>query len=642
MKPNVLRLSIMLLGFLALLGLLVAKLADIQIAKHAYYEEIAGNQHGFERPIPAPRGSILDRNHRPLAASLPAYRVSADPGVIEDPEGTVSALAGVMAIDSRRLSRRLAELESRYELIKLAVDVETGLEIQRLGLQGICVEAVGRRVRPLGDVACNITGSLSAYDEPLGGIELTFDQVLRGEPGIRRYLRDALGHPRPCMEAIVKLPVAGSSLVLTIDADLQHIAEVALEAAVAYHEAKGGCVVIVDPASGDVLAIANVSDNANFPVRAIFEPGSSLKICTYAAALDLGRVDSTAVFDTHGGKLKVPGGWISDDHPRDYPLSLREAFAISSNVAASMVASRIGEADFYRYLRAFGFGCKTGLPLKGESRGILREPAEWSRRSLQTLAIGQEIGVTAIQLTMAYAAVANRGVLMEPRLVKAVLDESGKVVKKYPAKTVRRVVRQETADKMVSLLEAVVQEGTGKPAGIDGIRVAGKTGTGQKAANGHYIAGKYYSVFAGIIPDGRTRYVCLVMLDEPSAKGHYGGPVCGPVFKEVMSRFLKNERNLFPGTCAQLATLKGSVRREMPAVVTSSPSCPAGSSVPRPAGLVYPEVLGLTLREAARVLARAGLEWSAAGSGVVVAQRPGAGEAAGERGVCKLILGPAR
>jgi cell division protein FtsI/penicillin-binding protein 2 len=641
MKPGLLRLSAMLLCFFAVLGLLIGKLAKIQIAEHGYYKEIADRQHGFERLIPAERGAVLDRNLRPLAASLPAYRVFADPRVISNPVGVAEALAGVLPVDRRRLAKALADHESHYHLIELAVDVEKGLEIRRLGLEGICVEAVGRRTRPLGEVARNIVGSLSAYEEPLGGIESAFDCELRGEPGIRRYLRDALGTPRPCMEAVVKTPVAGNSVVLTIDADVQHIAETALEAAVDLHCANGGCVVIVEPTSGEILAMASISDNGNFPVRAVFEPGSSMKICTYGAALDLGRVDSNAVFDTNGGKLQVRGGWIKDDHPRDYPLRLREAFAISSNVAASMIARRVGEADFYRYLRAFGFGSKTGLPLEGESNGILRELDEWSGRSLETLGIGQEIGVTAIQMTMAYAAVANGGVLMEPRLVKAILDESGRAIRRYPAKTVRRVIRQETADQMISLLESVVEEGTGTPAGIDGIRVAGKTGTGQKAAHGRYIAGKYYSVFAGIIPDGKPGYVCLVMLDEPSVKGHYGGPVCGPVFKEIMCALLRKQKTLFPEGCARLAALGSTSRESVPAIVSSS-SPGLGAGTPLPDGRVCPDVTGLTLREAARVLACAGLEWSASGTGMVVGQAPGAGEAVVDRGVCRLILDPGR
>lgn len=254
----------------------------------------------------------------------------------------------------------------------------------------------------------------------------------------------------------------------------------------------------------------------------------------------------------------------------------------------------------------------------------MREPEQWSRRSLETLAIGQEIGVNAVQSAMAYATIANGGVLMSPRLVKAVFDETGRIIKRYPAKTVRRVIRRETADEIISLLESVVQEGTGTPARIDGVRVAGKTGTGQKAANGRYVAGKYYSVFAGLIPADRPRYVCLVMIDEPTGRTHYGGPVCGPVFREIMCTLFRKDKSLLPEGCAHLTARSGTLRQAMPAVVSSSPSgVPTGAI--RSGTRVYPAVTGLTLREAARVLARAGLEWDASGTGVVVGQRPGAG-----------------
>jgi len=641
MRPGLIRLSILLICFIAFLGLLIGQLAKIQLVEHNQYRQRAAEQHVFTRPIPARRGSVLDRSRRPLAATVPACLVFGDPHLIEDAHGTAKALAEVINSDKRQLASKFSDRNSRYQAIDLALDVDKGREIERLGLTGICVEPSGRRVRPLGDVACNLVGCLSAYEDALSGIELSFDDELRGEPGIRRYLRDALGTARPCIEAVVKKPVPGNSVVLTIDADLQLIVERALKAAVDMHGADGGCIVVVDPVSGDILAMASVPEMGNFPVRAVFEPGSSLKICTFAAALDLGRVDTTTVFDTEGGRLKVPGGWIRDDHPKDYPLTLIEAFAFSSNVASSLIGRRIGSDDFYRYLRAFGFGSKTGLCLEGESRGILREPEGWSRRSLETLAIGQEIGVTAIQLSMAYATVANGGILMEPRLVKAIEDEAGRIVKRYPAKTVRRVIRRETSEQMMRLLESVVQEGTGIPAAIDGIRVAGKTGTGQKAEHGRYIAGKYYSVFAGVVPADRPEYVCLVMLDEPSGKSHYGGPVCGPVFKQIVSSLMKKDKRLLPDDCPHLAVRSATVRRTTPAVVSSSPSGLRSGSA-GPDSRVCPSVRGLTLREAARILVRAGLEWTASGSGIVVAQQPGPGEQVTDLDFCKLRLSPAR
>jgi cell division protein FtsI (penicillin-binding protein 3) len=238
-------------------------------------------------------------------------------------------------------------------------------DLKSLNLTGVFFEESGRRVRPLGPVGQNVVGCLSDDDRALGGIELFFDAELRGEVGLRRYLRDALGNPRPCVGSIIDEPVSGHSVVLTLDSDLQVIAEEALRAAIDEHGAKGGCVVVVDPSNGDVLALASHPMGQNFPVRAVFEPGSSLKICTYAAAIDLGRVDSTDKFDTNHGVLQVAGGCINDDHKYDI-LTLTEAFALSSNVAAAMIARRIGAWNLYRYLVAFGFGNKTGICLEGE------------------------------------------------------------------------------------------------------------------------------------------------------------------------------------------------------------------------------------------------------------------------------------
>jgi cell division protein FtsI/penicillin-binding protein 2 len=637
MRPGVAKLFFLLFCFLAFVGLLVGNLFKVQIIKHQHYKHIAEDQHGFIREIPAQRGAILDRSLKPLATTLPVYHVFADPCIIDDPRSTAHALAQLLPSSTDALARKLRRKDSRYELIELAVDVERGMELKRLGLRGVCVEPAGKRVRPLGALAVNIVGCLSAYEEALSGIELIFDEDLRGVPGLRRYLRDALGNPRPCVEAVIRSPVAGNSVVLTIDADLQRIAERALEQAVRKHLANGGCVIVVDPVCGDILAMASMPTGQNFPVRSVFEPGSALKICTLAAALDLGIVDTTDVFDTNGGKLKIPGGWIRDDHPVDHPVCLREGFAISSNVMASSIAKLIGRNDFYRYLRAFGLGAWTDLPLEGESRGILREPDDWSRRSLETLGIGQEIGVTAIQLTMAYSVIANGGRLVRPRLVKAIIDGSGKVIERYPAKAVRRVIRKETATKMISLLETAVQEGTGAPACIEGIRVAGKTGTGQKAERGRYVAGKYYSVFAGLVPADDPRYVCLVVMDEPSAEAHYGGPVCGPVFRQVMEAFLRRKKTLLPENCLRLTERGGNAAGPVSAVASSAPAnlCdPCGASPERR----YPSVLGLTLKEATQVLERAGVKWRASGTGVVVDQRPQPGAPLGECGVCILTL----
>jgi cell division protein FtsI/penicillin-binding protein 2 len=551
-RPGEKKLLIILFGFLVFVAILTARLFDIQIIKHETYHRTALDQHIAVRSVPGKRGTIYDRNLRPLAMTLPTYTVFVDPMVISKPREVAATLAKVTGISRRSLLARLADRDSRFKIVTRTLGIEPAMELKSMSMTGVYVEPSGRRVRPLGDAGANVTGMMSDDDRPLGGIELTFDGVLRGEPGLRRYLRDARGTARPCIEAVVKQPVDGRSLILTLDADLQEIAEQALDRAVRRNRARGGCLVLVEPNTGDIVALASNPRSPDFAVRTVFEPGSALKICTFAAALELDKTDTSDVFVVEDGRIRVAGGFIRDDHPRKIMTTV-DAFKHSSNVVAAMLARRIGQKEFYRYLRIFGFGMKTGVELEGESGGILREPVDWCRRSLETLAIGQEIGITAIQLTMAYACIANRGVLMRPRLVKAIFDDGGEIEKRYPPKVVRRVVTESTAAQMMRLLEAVVEGGTGLAAGIDGICIGGKTGTGQKAECGTYAKGKYYSVFAGVVPLRSPRYTCVVVMDEPDGDWHYGGMICGPVFRDVVESILKREKDLVPAGCLRFA-----------------------------------------------------------------------------------------
>jgi cell division protein FtsI/penicillin-binding protein 2 len=630
-KPGEIKLLAVFVGVLVFMGLVTARLVDIQIVKHDYYAGLAERQQGDVREMPARRGTIYDRHLRPLAMTLPAYLVFADPQAIEEPVATADLLSRHVPMDRRSLIRRLSDKGSRFRIIERTLDLEQGLVLEDRDIDGIYCVPSGQRVNPLGDLARNVIGLVSQADSALGGIELACDEVLRGTAGKRRFFRDARGNTRPCLGQILRKPVDGRSVVLTIDADLQEAAERALDHTVEENRARGGCVVVVEPRTGDILALASSPRHYDFAVRVVFEPGSALKICTFAAGLDLGRVDTSTVFDTNEGMLQVPGGVIRDDHPHDV-VDLIEAFKYSSNVASALIARMVGSPEFYRYLRAFGFGSRTGVPLEGESAGILRDPDRWSRRSLETLAFGQEIGVTAVQLGMAFAAVANGGNLMRPRLVKAVIDAEGVVKKRTPAQTIRRVMDERTATLLVRLLEAVVQGGTGIQAGIPGIRVAGKTGTGQKAEGGRYVAGKHVPVFAGFVPSDQPRYVCVVVVDEPDAPSHYGGVVCGPVFKEVMESALKRDRRVVPDNCLRPAVAIRSRPRVLGVTASSEP-------VAAPPGLnTCPSVLGMTLREAAGVLGRANIRWNALGSGVVVGQDPPARAPLGADRVCTLRL----
>ena len=631
MKPSEKKIIVLFVGFIILLAAIVGRLVDLQIFDHAKYVQMAEDQQVFLSSIPAKRGTVYDRNLRPMTMTLPAYQVFADPEMIADPKSTASQLAQLNLGDRRALYAKLTK-DKRFVWIHRALDVETTLRLEDLDLEGLHVAPSGKRTRPLGDLALNVLGHVSIDDSALGGVEEALDAELRGTNGVRRFFRDALGKQRPCVEAIVSTPVSGNSAVLTLDAELQEVAEMELDLAVDSHKAKGGCIVIVDPATGDVLALASSPREWNFAVRQVFEPGSSFKLCTFATALDLGKVDTLTVMDTYGGCLPVAGGRpIKDDHPGGV-MDLREGVRRSSNVFAALTARRIGKREFFKYMHLFGFGLKTGICLEGESRGLLKPPEQWSGRSLETMGMGQEIGVTAIQLAMAYAAVANGGLLYKPRVVKAIVDDCGNVKKAFEPRVVRTVVKKETSHLMAGLLERVVNCGTGTQAKIKGVDIAGKTGTGQKAVNGIYVDGKYCSVFAGYLPADAPTMVCVVVIDEPTVGGYYGGTVCAPVFKKVMEYALVRDKTILPAQCYDLA----SRAKKQPAAVPVA--VPRDDGI-RPDQRVYPSVVGLTLKEAIDLLGKTGIKWRADGSGVVVEQRPAGETPLDDRMICYLVLG---
>jgi len=635
MKPSEKKIAVLFAIFLVLVGVIVGRLVQLQIVRHEYYSNLAREQQVFFSSIPAQRGTVYDRNLRPLAMTLPAYQVFADPVFIKDPKTVAAQLAEFNLGDRQDLYVKLTR-NKRFVWIDRALDVEATLKIEELAIDGLHFEASGKRTRPLGDLALNVIGHVSVDDSAMGGVEETLDRFLRGKDGLRRFFRDALGKQRPCIEAIVSTPVPGLSAVLTLDAELQEVAEAQLDLTVEEHKAKGGCVVIIDPRNGDVLALASSPREWNFPVRQVFEPGSAFKLCTIATALDMGKVDTLTVMNTFGGCLQVAGGRpIKDDHPGGV-MDLREAVRRSSNVYAALTARRIGKREFYKHLHSFGFGLKTGLGLEGESRGLLKDPDQWSGRSLETMGMGQEIGVTAIQMAMAYAAVANGGKLYKPRLVEKIIDDQGNVKESFKPRVVRTIVKEETSEVMATLLRRVINCGTGTQAKIKGVDIAGKTGTGQKAIDGIYASGKYCSVFCGYLPASNPTMVCVAVIDEPTANGYYGGTVCAPLFKNVIEYALMRDKSILPAQCYDVAA-KAKKQKEQNLAVAKAPK-ESEDKKEHQAG-TYPSVVGLTLREAGKALAEAGISWKALGSGVVVAQVPCAETPLDSRMLCSLVLG---
>jgi cell division protein FtsI (penicillin-binding protein 3) len=444
------------------------------------------------------------------------------------------------------------------------------------------------------------------------------------------------------------------TVVLTIDEAIQHLAERELERAVAESQAAAGVVVVLDPATGELLALANrptfnpnrfaASTSARWRNRAVvdaYEPGSIFKVITAAAALQERVVSPDELIDCGGGAVEVAGTRIND-HAVFFDLSFRDVIARSSDVGVIRVAQRLGRENFNRYMREFGFGVPTGVELPGESSGLLRPPSKWSALSLASLSFGQEVGVTALQMAAAVGAIANGGYLMKPLVVRQVEDTEGTPLRSSRPLTVRRVLDPDTVDTLTEILKAVVTGGTGRRAAIAGYQVAGKTGTAQKVdASGRYSMLDHVASFVGFVPASRPALVVLASLDTPRGPRNEGGDVAAPLFARVAEGALR--RLAVPPDDAER------VLRPLPyRPLASAASFAAGTAAVAPAALLdhgdpalMPDLRGLSAREAALLAARRGLIVQLQGSGRVVAQLPEPGTEVETGIACLLRLSPA-
>ena len=513
--------------------------------------------------IPAVRGRILDRDGRVLAYTVAARTIFADPTKIDDPVGTARALAPMINTSVESLLPKLRR-KGRLAYVPLVrkVSPADAARVLARGLQGIGAEDTTQRLYPGRDVASAVVG-YTGVDGGLAGIESKYQVQLAGTPGTLLVERGTNGLQIPSGLRRETAAVAGSSVQLTLDQDLQFTAQRALADAVAKVRAKSGQLVVLDARSGEVLAMAtaptydaqrpSASDparRANPAVQAPFEPGSANKVVTFAAALDRGTIrpdtpmlvpDSYRVADryVHDAWSHEPTRWTATG-----------VLAKSSNVGTLMIANdRVGPAAFYDYLRRFGIGTPTGIELPGESGGILPRPQEWSGTTFGNLPIGQGVSMTALQLAGMYQAVANDGVRITPRIVRSVVAPDGTATP-GPAATRTRVVSPQAARTVRGMLEAVVgEDGTAPRAAIDGYRVAGKTGTAQKPnpACRCYAGGGYWATFAGMAPADDPQLVISVVIDEAVGGGH-GGAVAGPLFRDVMSYALTARKVAPTGT----------------------------------------------------------------------------------------------
>lgn len=500
----------------------------------------------------ARRGSITDRDGNPLVRSLPSQSIYAVPHDITDVDATVAKLRPLLGNLSPDTISALGDKKLWFVWLARKVSVDVATRIKDLQLPGIALreEDTGKRVDMAGTMASTLVGFVGTDENGLDGLEYSFDKILKGDSGRVTLETDEFGRPIPLgQQWAVKPAQPGYNVELTLDSYLQYVTEAALHEEVSKYHALDGTAIVMDPYTGEVLAMANLptfdpntfwkykdADRRDRSVTDAYEPGSTFKLVTAAAALESGKVNLKSLFPAKDA-LEVGGHVIhnaEDGLPATGGLeTLQEIIELSHNVGAAEVAMRIGGRDFYQMEQKAGFGAPTDIELPGENPGIIPAPADWSDSSLATMAFGQGVSTTPIAMARFYCAIANGGLLMRPRVVHAITNGAGKLVYEYPPEVEHRVFSEKTASELRGFLRAVVLHGTGKDvAEIPGYTTAGKTGTAEMVENGRYEPGAYAASFIGMIPYEHPRYVVYVKVERPIG-AYYGGIVAAPAFDKI-------------------------------------------------------------------------------------------------------------
>ena len=546
----------MFLFFVFFLICCIARLLFIQFFRSSYLTGIAKKQHNLFVELEPRRGTIFDCNLKPLAVNITLDSLYASPAEIRDKEkeSIIRQLSPILNISQDYLRDRLYRKKS-FIWIARKITSEQSQAIKKLNIKGLGFLKESKRTYPNSYLASHVIGFAGLDNTGLEGLEARYDKYLKGEAGWALFLRDARQKKLELWEEML-VPKDGYNLILTIDEVIQYIAERELDKAFKIYHAKGASIVVMDPHTGAILALANRptfdldehtgSDKDAMRNRAIcdlFEPGSVFKIVTASAALEERRVSEEDKFFCENGTYKV-ASHILHDHTSHGWLTFREVIEESSNIGTTKVAQMLGPDIVYRYVKLFGFGDKTGVDMPGEISGMIKEPRFWSKVSIGAIPIGQEVGVTALQLASAVSVIANGGQLMRPYSTKEIRDKYGETIKKFFPLMTRKVISLDTSLRVKEILRGVVENGTGIMAKVPGFSAAGKTGTGQKLeANGTYSHDKFMASFIGFAPVEDPVIAVAVVLDEPHP--YYGGVVAAPVFKNVVAdslRYLKSSK----------------------------------------------------------------------------------------------------
>lgn len=639
------------------------KLVWLQVKQHDWLVARAGRQHQASIELSPTRGVIYDRNGNELARSVEAKSLYAAPAEIKDPDRAANELSELLAVDRDALYKRLTSAQVLVAVKRRLADREVA-EVEKLGWQGLTFVNEMKRHYITGQSAAHVLGFVDTDERAGGGIELAYDKLVRGRGGNLLLDVDAFNKS---YNHSVEESVPGANVTLTIDLVIQHHVEKALAEAVRASRARGGTVVIVRPATGEILALASyptfdpnkVGDSTdtqrqNRAVETAFEPGSIFKMVTYSAAIEENLIRPDTRIDCGGGQIRIADRIIRD-HPYGV-LTAAQALAKSSNVAAIKVGMMLGNDRFARYIEKFGFGRRTGIELPAESRGLFRPASEWTPVTIGSIPMGHEIAVTAVQTAAAYACIANGGEWLKPHMVSKVTTAYGDVIDEHrPEK--RQVVSQATAATLKAMLEGVVMQGTGKAAKLGGYRAAGKTGTAQKVdeKTGRYSNTRHVASFAGFAPVENPEIACVVSIDEPVG-AHHGGTVAAPVFARVVADALR-VLGVAPEGDPHSMLADDVHTYDLPDMVTDAvPPAPEGDEDLRPSidvaaepasddpasnrfgSIVVPDLVGLGIREAVAMCASRGLKMKASGDGVVAIQNPSPGSLVARDAICRVKL----
>jgi cell division protein FtsI (penicillin-binding protein 3) len=652
-----------------------ARLVFLQVISHDELMARAQRQQEDREIVPAPRGEIVDRHGAVLAMSVRGYALEGarrrtkdtDPEIVrqlvQDPDGAAARVCAVLdhcaksdrAEMAQALRTPASPKAARYVFLRRQISAEEARRVVALNEPGIRAVEARHRFYPSGETAAHVIGYVNADNVGKTGLEFSYEPRVAGENGRQIVQVTALRQHKRLSARVLEEPRAGATLETTIDRELQFIAERELAAAVAENRAQGGCVIIADPWNGDILAMANAPTfDPNRPgefnpellqnrcAQHIYEPGSTFKIVTAAAALEVARMSPSRIFDVSLGYYQFNGSRVHDFHHYNQ-LSFTDVFVKSSNVGAIKIGLELGPEVISRYVSRFGFGETLARDIPHQRSGIVdRNMAGFGARALGSVSMGYQIGVTPLQMAAAVSSVANGGELVAPRLVRATVSENGRV--EMPRRVIRRTINAETAAALTPILEQVVERGTATIAKIDGYTIAGKTGTAAKLVNGRYSKSEYNASFVGFLPSRQPRVTIIAVIDSPHGHGYTGGVVAAPVFKRVAEatlRYLGIPPNVGDATTVLVNAAPRGAEPTTIALRAGARGSQGGVDLDTrlaiPAGTM-PDVRGLSGRDAVRLLARVGVEARLSGDGFVAAQAipPGATLSPGR--ACALSL----